>query len=481
MTMDDTRETGLHPGWWTAILVVTLCTFVYLCSALFSGTFRNFVSVTLTAQRSGLVMESGAKVKMRGVVVGRVAQIRSGGDGVALKLELFPGEVANIPANVEARIEATTAFGAKYVNLLPPTEPSSQHIVAGAILRSDNVSTEVNTVFENLTAVLAQVEPDKLNATLTALAEGLRGQGPRIGEALTAANQVLLALNARTGTITQDFRSLKGFSDAYSAAAPDLLRALDAVSVTSTTIAGHAAQLDTLLLNVIGLSRSGIDLLAPNEQNLITSVNNLAPTTDLLLKYNPELTCMLVGADWFLQNGGLAAGGGNGKSVVVDAAILFGDDPYRYPENLPKVNATGGPGGRPGCGSLPIADNNFPVKMLVADTGWGTGLDIRPNPGIGHPCWADYFPATRAVPEPPSIRQCIPGPAPGPIPYPGAPPYGAPLYGPGGVPLWPGVPPAEPGPAPVEPGPGPAPPPLPPADPVVPQTPTPVNAGSPAP
>ena len=49
---------------------------------------------------------------------------------------------------------------------------------------------------------------------------------------------------------------------------------------------------------------------------------------------------------------------------------------------------------------------------------------------------------TRAVPQPPSIRQCMPGPAIGPVPDPGAPPYGAPLYGPGGVPLFPGVPPA---------------------------------------
>ena len=55
----------------------------------------------------------------------------------------------------------------------------------------------------------------------------------------------------------------------------------------------------------------------------------------------------------------------------------------------------------------------------------------------------NWFPVTRAVPEAPSIRQCIPGPAIGPVPYPGAPPYGAPLYGPGGVPLWPGVPPAR--------------------------------------
>ena len=81
------------------------------------------------------------------------------------------------------------------------------------------------------------------------------------------------------------------------------------------------------------------------------------------------------------------------------------------------------------------------MRYLVANTGFGTGLDNRPNPGIGFPGYANYLPVTRAVPEPPSIRYPG-GPAPGPIPYPGAPPYGAPQYGPDGTPLYPGVPPA---------------------------------------
>ena len=107
--------------------------------------------------------------------------------------------------------------------------------------------------------------------------------------------------------------------------------------------------------------------------------------------------------------------GGNGKSVIMDAALLMGDDPYRYPDNLPIVNATGGPGGKPSCGSLPDVSKNFPVKYLVTDTGFGTGLDVRPNPGIGFPGIANYFPVTKANPEPPRIRYPG-GPAPGPLP-----------------------------------------------------------------
>jgi phospholipid/cholesterol/gamma-HCH transport system substrate-binding protein len=139
--------------------------------------------------------------------------------------------------------------------------------------------------------------------------------------------------------------------------------------------------------------------------------------------------------------------GGNGKSVIMDAALLMGDDPYRYPDNLPVVKATGGPGGKPSCGSLPDVSKNFPVKYLVTDTGFGTGLDIRPNPGIGFPGFANYFPITKAAPEPPKIRYPG-GPAPGPLPpYPGAPAYGAPEFGPDGTSLYPPPPGAPPPPA----------------------------------
>ena len=40
---------------------------------MFAGTLTTYVPVTLTSDRAGLVMEPGAKVKLRGVQVGRVA------------------------------------------------------------------------------------------------------------------------------------------------------------------------------------------------------------------------------------------------------------------------------------------------------------------------------------------------------------------------------------------------------------------------
>ncbi len=276
---------------------------------------------------------------------------------------------------------------------------------------------------------------------------------------------MLLAINPRSDTIRADWRALRGFADTYSAAAGNLLTVLDSATTTSSTLSENARALNSLLLDAVGLSNSGINLIGPNRDNLIRGINGLEPTTRLLMKYNPEITCTLLGGKKVLDMGLLdAAGGRDGKSAILDTSLLWGADQYRYPDNLPINGQKGGPGGAPGCGSLPDVSKNWPVRYVVTNSGWGSGLDVRPNVGIGVPGYTDYLPATRGIPKPPSLRHPG-GPAPGPMPcgrlrpgcaYPGAPPYGAPRYAPDGTPLYPGLPPAPPPGRPREPGPPPA-------------------------
>lgn len=449
------REHLVHPAWWTFLLVVGIVATTVVTIRAFNRDLQPYARVTLTADRAGLVMDPNAKVKFRGVQIGRVSSI-SAGNPVKLELELYPNQLQYIPANAGAQIVAPTLFGAKYVSLDDPSQPSRNRLASGAVLISRNVTLEVNTVFQNLMQLLDQVDVPKLNAILSSLSEGFRGKGEEMGEATTDFNQVLQEVNPRNDTIRQDYRSLKGLSDAYSVAAPDILTVLDALSTTSSTISNNARGLDSLLLNVIGLSRSGINLIGPNRDNVIHGINVLQPTTSLLMHYNPVITCTLVGAQVLLDKYKYGDSlGGNGRTAILDAGLMLGDDPYRYPDNLPVVGARGGPGGKPSCGSLPDVGENFPQRYLVTDTGFGTGVDVRPNPGIGFPGWENFFPVTRGIPEPPASHH--PGPsAPGPIPYPGAPPYGAQQYAPDGTPLYPGLPPAPPPGAPREPGPPPA-------------------------
>jgi phospholipid/cholesterol/gamma-HCH transport system substrate-binding protein len=449
---NSSRRDGIDPIWWAPVLLIVVVAISTLTAMLYSGTFHRYEPLTLVSDRSGLVMEDGAKVKLRGVQVGEVTNIgaQTGAAGAVSKLSLKidPEPFKYLPSNLEAEIKSSTAFGAKYVDLIVPTDASPERLEPGAVVHSRNVTVEVNTVFQSLQGVVQSIDPAKLNAILSAVAESVRGKGEVIGQAITDSNNVLLAVNPRMETVRRDWQLFGQTTKAYSDAASNIVSILDSFSTTSTTISNNAQPLDTLLLSAVGFSNAGINTVGGNQPNLVRAMNILDPTTQLLMKYSPSYTCLFQGAQWFLENGGRDAIGGNGKSVIMDAALLMGDDPYRYPDNLPIVNATGGPGGKPSCGSLPDPLKNFPVKYLVTDTGFGTGLDVRPNPGIGFPGIANYFPVTKANPEPPRIRYPG-GPAPGPLPpYPGAPAYGAPEFAPDGTPLYPpppGAPPASEG------------------------------------
>ncbi len=159
-----------------------------------------------------------------------------------MKLNIYPDQVRYIPANVGAEIKATTIFGAKYVNLLYPTDPSPNRLAAGQVIRSQNVSTEVNTVFQNLTDVLKKIDTSKLNASTDRSGRGPEGSGRAFSDrASPRATRSLKEINPRADTVRRDFQALKGFSDAYGAAAHDILTVLDAASTTSTAITDNAA------------------------------------------------------------------------------------------------------------------------------------------------------------------------------------------------------------------------------------------------
>ena len=212
------RAAGLHPGWWALLFVVAMISIIPFTALAFNRDFTSYARVTVVSDRAGLVMEPYAMVKFRGVVVGRVASIQFD-DPVKLRLEVNSDQLTFIPANVGAQISASTVFGGKFVELVAPGQPSRKRLAAGAVVNSSNVSIEANTVFQNVVGVLNQIDTAKLNAVLSALAEGFRGKGEAIGEAITDFNQVLLAVNPRSETIRADYRALKGFADTYSAAA----------------------------------------------------------------------------------------------------------------------------------------------------------------------------------------------------------------------------------------------------------------------
>ena len=321
------------------VSIFALLVIVALALALFQGGFTSSVAVTVISQRAGLVMYPDARVKLRGVEVGRVSSIEERADGTAaIHLAMDPKQLDSIPGNTRVAVVASTAFGAKFVQLVEPPIPSQERMRAGQVIEAEHVTVEINNVFDRLSTVLSTVEPGKLNATLGALSSAMSGRGRQIKQTIKSLDSFLARLEPSLPTLSRDLQDAPGVLNTFADAAPNLLDALSAANTTSTTLVDKQEDLDSLLTSVIGLAEIGTEVVGANRQPLTDLLRLLTPITSLTNEYNQALYCGVAGILPIAKQTP-----SNVPGIEVLAGFLWGAERYRYPGNLPKIAASGPP------------------------------------------------------------------------------------------------------------------------------------------
>src|SRR6201996_2556039 len=82
-------------------LIVAFSVVTYLS---YTAAFASTDTVTVSAPRAGLVMDKGAKVKYRGIQIGKVSDISYGADQARLTLAVNSEEMRFIPSTATVRI-----------------------------------------------------------------------------------------------------------------------------------------------------------------------------------------------------------------------------------------------------------------------------------------------------------------------------------------------------------------------------------------
>ncbi|KQH80081.1 MCE-family protein MCE1A [Mycobacterium gordonae] len=387
------------------VVLLLVLTVVYIQ---FRGDFTEKAKLTMYSDRAGLVMDPGSKVTYNGVQIGRVDTIqeinRDGKPAAKFSLDIYPeflGANGVVPENVDAQIKATTVFGGKYISLTTPKDDkgdiiSRGHLRPNGVINASGVTTEINTLFQTLTSISEKVDPVKLNLTLSAAAQSLTGLGDRFGQSIVNGNAILDDVNPQMPQARRDIQQLAALGDVYANAAPDLIDFLNNSVPTARSINAQQKDLDQALLAAAGFGNTGADIFERGGPYLARGAADLVPTAQLLDTYSPELYCTLHNyhdiepkAYQFLGGNGYSL---NSHSQILSALGLMlnpvslvplllsqvgglaagviggAPNPYTYPENLPRVNAHGGPGGAPGCWQQ-ITRQLWPAPELVMDTG----------------------------------------------------------------------------------------------------------------
>ncbi|MCW2512761.1 MAG: hypothetical protein JWR11_1803 [Mycobacterium sp.] len=357
-----------------AAVVVAAVVFTYLS---YTAAFTPVDTVTVTAPRAGLVMETDAKVKYRGIQIGKVESIDYAGDQAKLTLAVDSSQLRYVPANAKVRIAGTTVFGAKSVEFLTPDEPRDGSLRPGAHVNAADVQLEVNTLFQTLTNTLQKVDPINLNATLSALGEGLRGNGDNLGATLAGLTYYLQQFNPKLPALQQVFQKTGVVGNIYADAAPDLVTVFDNTPTISKTLVDQQDNLNATLLAATGLANNGTATLQPGAEDLIAAVQRLRAPLKVAADYSPEIGCILKGTAIAVDRFAPIIGGIR-PGLFVASNFLPGAPAYTYPESLPLVNASGGPNcrGLPDVPSKQFGGSWYHTPFLVTDNAY---VPFQPN------------------------------------------------------------------------------------------------------
>jgi len=374
--MADTEVNRTHVRIAAAILASILLAAAVFTYLAYTAAFSPTDTITVTSERAGLVMDRDAKVKYRGVQVGKVAAIEFLGDQARLTLAMQRGQLHHIPSNATVRIASNTIFGAKSVEFLRPETPA-EPLRPGTVIQASSVQVEANTLFQTLTDVLDKVDPVHLNATMTAVGEGLRGHGDDLGATLTGLNDYLAQLNPKLPAVHSLFAKTATVGGVYADAGDDLVTIVSNAPALSDTIVDQQDNLNAALLAATGLANNAHETLEPAADDYIAAIQRMRAPSRVLGEYSPEYGCLLEAMVTAKQNFGPVIGGTK-PGLFVSSSFVPGVPAYTYPESLPMVNASGGPN----CRGLPHFPNKqtggswYRAPFLVTDNAY---VPFQPN------------------------------------------------------------------------------------------------------
>ncbi|MBB3678050.1 MCE family protein [Modestobacter versicolor] len=334
--------------------LVVLVLLLGLAVAQYQKAFSGAVTVTLETDTIGNQLQEASDVKIRGVLVGEVRSVSADADGATIELAIDPEHLADIPADVSARLLPKTLFGERFVSLVPPEQPGSERLAEGDVIgqdRSEN-AIELQQVVDDLLPLLQAVSPQDLSYTLGAVADALRGRGDRLGENLASLGSYVGEVNTVLPQLQADITRLADVADTYDSAADDLLAVLDNLSVTSSTLVDQAEQLRRTFTVVDASSATATDFLTRNEQSLISLAESSRPVLGLLAEYSPEYPCLLDGLARYKPLITEAFGGDGDPALNLNITVQFPPrNPYA-PNDQPEYLDTSGPS----CGGLDDID-----------------------------------------------------------------------------------------------------------------------------
>lgn len=236
-------------GFLGALALALFAGAVWLTWVFLTGGFQGGARVAAYFSEPGIgqQLRAGGDVKVRGVLVGRITDIRL--DGQAAVIEFALNDGVDLSDESVAEIRSKTVFGEKWVELIPPPGEARGLLHAGSVIEDDKTiePLELERALQLGHDLLSELPTEDLATILAALADGFSGQEGSARTALDRGLVALRAVNSNPAGLDESLRQLNEFSGWLDDNTGDLVDFAAAFDSANRALVGAAPEFESSL------------------------------------------------------------------------------------------------------------------------------------------------------------------------------------------------------------------------------------------
>jgi virulence factor Mce-like protein len=233
-----------------------------------------YLLVAIFSQAPSLYEE--ARVKVMGLDAGYVDRIRISGDKVRVELRI--DRHVPLPSGVKAVVAPQNTLGERNVVLYPPWKPGDQRIQAGATipLERTDLPVEIDEALDAFTKLTDALDDEKLGDVAGDLADGVRGRGKTINDAIADTADLTGVLAKQDQQLVDLARSLNELATSLNERERQVTGAIDAFSEASAILAEERRRLRGFVTAMAGFVRRGDVIIEQYAERLPRAATTLA-------------------------------------------------------------------------------------------------------------------------------------------------------------------------------------------------------------
>ncbi|SDI11958.1 MCE family protein [Nonomuraea jiangxiensis] len=242
------------------------------CSVL--GAEPPYRLVAIFAKAPALYEE--ARIKVMGLDAGYVEKIRIYGDKV--RVDLLVDRQVPLPADVKAVVAPQNTLGERNVVLYPPWKPGDRRIRPGATipLERTDLPVEIDDALDAFTKLTDALDDRKLGNVASDLADGVRGRGKTINNAIADTSELTGVLAEQDQQLVDLAKGLNRLATTLNERETQVTGAIDSFAEASAILAEERRRLRGFVTSMAGFVRRGDVLIEQYSERLPQAAGTLA-------------------------------------------------------------------------------------------------------------------------------------------------------------------------------------------------------------